>query len=70
MCTQCTTKKFVFEFQLLSEKQNKWETYKKECVDRMNELSDVFSGTKPLTRIDKNGLLQSFYKVNNLHGRN
>lgn len=24
-------------------------------MDRMNELSEVFSGNKPLTRIEKNG---------------
>jgi hypothetical protein len=37
------------------EKQNKWEKYKKEGVERMMELSEVFSGKKPLTRIEKNG---------------
>lgn len=37
------------------EKQNKWEKYKKEGVERMMELSEVFLGTKPLTRVEKNG---------------
>ena len=41
--------------QMLSEKQNKWEMYKKEGSERIQELSDVFSGTKPLTRVEKNG---------------
>ena len=42
--------------QMLSSKKNKWENCKKECVDRMDELSEVFSGTKPLTRVEKNGM--------------
>ena len=41
--------------QMLTEKQDKWEAYKKEGRERMEELSDVFSGTKPLTRVEKNG---------------
>uniref|UniRef100_A0A8C9F6P8 WASH complex subunit 5 n=1 Tax=Pavo cristatus TaxID=9049 RepID=A0A8C9F6P8_PAVCR len=36
--------------QMLSEKQAKWENYKKEGSERMTELADVFSGVKPLTR--------------------
>lgn len=40
---------------LLKEKQNKWELYKKEASERMAELGEVFSGTKPLTRVEKNG---------------
>jgi WASH complex subunit strumpellin len=42
---------------LLKEKQEKWEYYKKEASERMAELGDVFSGTKPLTRVEKNGTL-------------
>ena len=42
--------------QMLAEKQDKWEMYKKEGRERMEELSDVFSGTKPLTRVEKNGV--------------
>lgn len=41
--------------QMLSEKQAKWEHYKKESSERMTELADVFSGVKPLTRVEKNG---------------
>ncbi|XP_035208571.1 WASH complex subunit 5-like [Stegodyphus dumicola] len=41
--------------QLLSEKHEKWTKYKSESTERMSELGDVFSGTKPLTRIEKNG---------------
>lgn len=41
--------------QMLAEKQDKWESYKKEGRERMEELGEVFSGTKPLTRVEKNG---------------
>lgn len=41
---------------MMSEKQDKWEYYKKEGSERMQELSEVFSGTKPLTRVEKNGM--------------
>ena len=40
---------------MLDEKREKWENYKTEGSERMQELADVFSGTKPLTRVDKNG---------------
>lgn len=43
--------------QMLSEKQIKWESYKKEGSERMTELAEVFSGVKPLTRVEKNGEL-------------
>lgn len=46
---------------LLTDKEINWEKFKTECVDRMNELSDVFSGTKPLTRIEKNENLQAWF---------
>ena len=41
--------------QMLAQKQSHWEKHKTEGVERMDELSEVFSGTKPLTRIQKNG---------------
>lgn len=41
--------------QMLAEKQLKWESYKKEGSERMMELAEVFSGVKPLTRVEKNG---------------
>ncbi|CAI9726515.1 WASH complex subunit 5-like [Octopus vulgaris] len=47
--------------QMLSEKQTKWEGYKKEGTERMQELSEVFSGMKPLTRIEKNDNLQAWF---------
>ena len=50
---------------LLEEKQNKWEDYKKEASERMAELGEVFSGTKPLTRVEKNG--KCFHVSSSLH---
>ena len=40
---------------LMDEKEEKWEAYKKEGSERMTELGEVFSGIKPLTRVEKNG---------------
>ena len=40
---------------MLDEKKMKWEELKKEGRERIEELGDVFSGTKPLTRVEKNG---------------
>ncbi len=40
---------------MLSQKQSSWEKCKSEGVDRMTELGEVFSGSKPLTRVEKNG---------------
>ena len=40
---------------MLDEKKVKWEELKKEGRERIEELGDVFSGTKPLTRVEKNG---------------
>lgn len=46
--------------QMLAEKQLKWESYKKEGSERMTELAEVFSGVKPLTRVEKNGSIRFF----------
>lgn len=46
---------------MLAEKQDKWETFKKEGSERMQELGEVFSGTKPLTRVEKNGIYILYY---------
>uniref|UniRef100_A0A5F8HFV4 WASH complex subunit 5 n=1 Tax=Monodelphis domestica TaxID=13616 RepID=A0A5F8HFV4_MONDO len=48
--------------QMLSEKQAKWEHHKKEGSERMMELADVFSGVKPLTRVEKNENLQAWFR--------
>ncbi|XP_071964498.1 WASH complex subunit 5-like [Antedon mediterranea] len=46
---------------MLNEKQEKWEDYQKEGRERMEELGDVFSGTKPLTRIARNDNLKMWF---------
>jgi WASH complex subunit strumpellin len=46
---------------MIEEKQTQWETLKKEARERTQELSEVFSGTKPLTRIAKNENLQKWF---------
>lgn len=47
---------------LLDTKEEKWKFYQKECIERINELSEVFSGEKPLTRIEKNVNLQVWFR--------
>ncbi|KJE94402.1 strumpellin, variant [Capsaspora owczarzaki ATCC 30864] len=47
--------------ELLERKQAKWQACQKEAAERMTELADVFSGTKPLTRIEKNENLQAYF---------
>ncbi|KAH7976781.1 hypothetical protein HPB52_019444 [Rhipicephalus sanguineus] len=39
---------------LLSVKHDKWNSMKKESTEHLKELSEVYSGTKPLTRVEKN----------------
>lgn len=46
---------------LLAEKENRWDELKKESYTSLVELSDAFSGTKPLTRIKKNTDLQRWF---------
>ncbi|CAH1180444.1 unnamed protein product [Phaedon cochleariae] len=47
--------------QLLSDKEAQWEWLKEESFGRLEELSDVFGGTKPLSRIEKNEKLQRWF---------
>lgn len=46
---------------LLNQKVDKWQAFKKESLERITELSEVFSGTKPLTRIKPNSDLQEWF---------
>ncbi|GJQ68756.1 hypothetical protein Trydic_g17288 [Trypoxylus dichotomus] len=39
---------------LLAEKESKWDELKKESYNSLVELSEVFGGIKPLTKIEKN----------------
>ncbi|XP_057313652.1 WASH complex subunit 5-like [Hydractinia symbiolongicarpus] len=48
--------------QMLTSKKDKWDLYKNECVGRMDELGEVFSGTKPLTRVEKNENLMAWFQ--------
>ena len=52
--------------QMLREKRAKWEENKQEGSERMQELSDVFSGTKPLTRVQKNGDVMQSWRIYSL----
>ena len=47
---------------MLKMKKDRWNDYKKECHGRMIELSEYFSGDKPLTRIKKNTKLQKWFE--------
>ncbi|CAG12904.1 unnamed protein product, partial [Tetraodon nigroviridis] len=58
----CVPALFQMFKQMLSEKQIKWENYKMEGSDRMMELAEVFSGVKPLTRVEKNENLQAWFR--------
>lgn len=46
---------------LLTEKDENWEKLKKESYSSLMELSEVFTGTKPLTRIAKNTNLEKWF---------
>eukprot|EP01094_Clydonella_sp_ATCC50884_P026383 TRINITY_DN7212_c0_g1_i1.p1 TRINITY_DN7212_c0_g1~~TRINITY_DN7212_c0_g1_i1.p1 ORF type:complete len:1153 (+),score=449.83 TRINITY_DN7212_c0_g1_i1:73-3531(+) len=48
--------------ELLNGKEERWEASKKEAFERMNDLSDYFSGEKALTRVKKNENLQKWFK--------
>ncbi|XP_050294817.1 WASH complex subunit 5 isoform X2 [Anthonomus grandis grandis] len=47
---------------LMSEKDFQWENLKKSSCKNLIELSEVFSGDKPLTRIQKNSDLERWFK--------
>ena len=59
----CVTVYLKMFKKMLELKREKWVENQKEGTERMQELSDVFSGTKPLTRVEKNGtvVIASFY---------
>lgn len=43
---------------MLAAKEDKWTKLKAEAASRMSELSDVFGGVTPLTRVEKNDTLR------------
>ncbi|KAL3276150.1 hypothetical protein HHI36_020869 [Cryptolaemus montrouzieri] len=46
---------------ILNEKENQWTTLKNESYKSVVELSEVFSGNKPLSRIKKNENLERWF---------
>ncbi|XP_017775271.1 PREDICTED: WASH complex subunit strumpellin isoform X2 [Nicrophorus vespilloides] len=46
---------------LINEKEKRWEELKKESYEMLVELSEIFSGEKPLTRIQKNTNLKNWF---------
>jgi WASH complex subunit strumpellin len=58
-----------FEYQLkrilesvLSKRKDSWDRCLTEALDRIEELSDYFSGDKPLTKVKKDENLQKWFK--------
>lgn len=47
---------------LLASKENRWQRCMKETSERMEELSEYFSGEKPLTRVERNEDLMTWFK--------
>lgn len=47
---------------MLDEKEKKWSSCKQECVERLQEVAEVFSGAKPLTRVQKNDQLKKWFE--------
>jgi len=47
---------------MLKEKEEKWLAGKSECVGRLQEISEVFSGAKPLSRVEKNDQLKNWFE--------
>jgi WASH complex subunit strumpellin len=48
---------------MINDKHKQWDTLKNEAKERTFELSEVFSGSKPLTRIEKNDNLQKWFEL-------
>ncbi len=45
--------------EMLNQRQSRFDQLRSEGRERLIELSDVFSGRKPLSRIEKNGTQMS-----------
>lgn len=46
---------------LMQEKSQRWNDFKKEALDRVNELSEAFSGSRPLSKIESNPQLKMWF---------
>ena len=49
------------------EREDRWDKCKEDAGSRMSELSEYFSGDKPLTRVEQNKDLQRWF--NNIAGK-
>ncbi|OQR94163.1 strumpellin [Achlya hypogyna] len=47
---------------LLASKEDRWQRCMKETSDRLQELSEYFTGEKPLTRVERNEDLMTWFK--------
>lgn len=45
----------------MDEKEARWLKRKDDCVERMNELSEIFSGLTTMSRVKKNENLQIWF---------
>ena len=46
---------------LLNKREERWDSCKEDASGRMSELSEYFSGDKPLTRVEKSADLQDWF---------
>uniref|UniRef100_A0A1A9W7M3 WASH complex subunit strumpellin n=1 Tax=Glossina brevipalpis TaxID=37001 RepID=A0A1A9W7M3_9MUSC len=46
---------------LMQEKEQKWNKYKKEALEHVQELSDAFSGSRPLIKLESNPQLKMWF---------
>ncbi|XP_076032316.1 WASH complex subunit strump [Oratosquilla oratoria] len=46
---------------LVEEKAQRWDVYRQKAKDQVQELSEVFSGNRPLARVTRNDKLQKWF---------
>ena len=46
---------------MLDHRDERWASYKEDCRERLMELSEVYAGGQPLSRIKKSSRLQSWF---------
>ena len=46
---------------MLDHRDERWASYKEDCRDRLMELSEVYAGGQPLSRIKKSSRLHSWF---------
>lgn len=60
---------------LMQEKKTRWSEFQKEAQDRVGELSEAFSGARPLSKIESNPQLKQWFadiskEIENLNSEN